>query len=129
MTTLPLGKAARAMRAVSEGISPIGFGWRHMDQSFLLEHGSGIRRQYHHLVGVPAPANLTTPPFAESFGQQGSQLGLPIPDRLMSEDHAPDQKHFGKVAQAQLVAQPPEDHEKRDRYNLDNFRLWDAQTL
>src|SRR4051794_13887597 len=51
MTTVPLGKAARATRAVSEGISPIGFGWRHMGQSFLLEHGSGIRRQY--LTYVP----------------------------------------------------------------------------
>src|SRR3954466_10636541 len=51
MTTVPLGKAARATRAVSEGISPIGFGWRHMGQSFLVEHGSGIRRQY--LTYVP----------------------------------------------------------------------------
>jgi len=47
-----LGKAARATRAVSEEISPIGFGWRHMDQSFLLEHGSGIRRQYQTYVKV-----------------------------------------------------------------------------
>src|SRR4051812_22127626 len=53
MTTLPLGKAARATRAVSEGISPIGFGWRHMGQSFLLEHNSGIRRQY--LTYIPMP--------------------------------------------------------------------------
>src|SRR5215213_9118971 len=52
MTTVPLGKAARATRAVSEGISPIGFGWRHMDQSFLVEHGSGIRRQYQTYVKV-----------------------------------------------------------------------------
>src|SRR5688500_16116765 len=52
MTTVPLGKAARATRAVSEGISPIGFGWRHMGQSFLLEHGSGIRRQYQTYIKV-----------------------------------------------------------------------------
>src|SRR5215207_9433620 len=53
MTTVPLGKAARATRPVSEGISPIGVGWRHMGQPLLLEHGSGIRRQY--LTYIPMP--------------------------------------------------------------------------
>src|SRR5271166_4812466 len=42
------------------------------------------------------------------------ELGLPLPDGLMAELDAADQEHLGQVAQGELVAKPPEHHERDD---------------
>ena len=42
------------------------------------------------------------------------QLRLPIANRLVAEFDAPDQEHLWQIAQAQLVAKPPKDHECDD---------------
>ena len=42
------------------------------------------------------------------------EFRLPIPHRLMAEHDAADQKHLGEIAQAELVAQAPEHHERDD---------------
>ena len=72
------------------------------------------------LVDVPAPAGFAGPALAQAFGDQRRQLGLPIPHRLVGEHEAPDQEHLRQLTQAQLVAQPPKDHEEHDvGWNLD----------
>src|SRR5690349_5382574 len=42
------------------------------------------------------------------------QFRLPVPHRLMAEHDAADQEHLGEIAQAELVAQAPEHHERDD---------------
>src|SRR4051812_35776203 len=66
------------------------------------------------LINVPAPARpaATAPP--QVLGQRRGELGLPLARGLMTEHHAPDKEHLGQVAQAQLVAQAPEHHERDD---------------
>ena len=66
------------------------------------------------LIDVPAPAGLAGPALAQALGEQRRQLGFPVPHRLVGEHDAPDQEHLRQITQAQLVAQPPEDHEKHD---------------
>ena len=63
---------------------------------------------------MPAAAGLAGPPLAQILGEQRRQLGFPVAHRLVSEHEAADQEHLGQVPQAQLVAQPPKDHEKHD---------------
>src|SRR5512135_945738 len=74
-----------------------------------LTRNSNVR-----FISMPTLANLATPPLAQTLGQQRRQLGFPVAHRLVGEDHAADQKHFGQVAQAQFVAQAPKHHEKHD---------------
>jgi len=66
------------------------------------------------LVNVPALADppCTAPPEVIDEGRR--QLRLPIANRLIAEFDAPDQEHLGQIAQAQLVAKPPKDHECDD---------------
>jgi hypothetical protein len=64
--------------------------------------------------GPTAPAGFAGPALAQALGEQRRQLGFPIPHRLVSEHEAPDQKHFRQITEAELVAQPPKDHEKHD---------------
>src|SRR4051812_8376987 len=64
------------------------------------------------LVDVPAPAGFADAPLAQALGEQRRQL--PVAHRLVGEHEAPDQEHFRKIPQAQLVTQPPEDHEEHD---------------
>ena len=63
---------------------------------------------------MPAPAGLAGSALAQALGQQRCQLGFPIPHRLVGEHEAADQEHLGQITQAQLVAQPLEDHEEHD---------------
>src|SRR3954470_14532537 len=60
-------------------------------------------------------------PSASPDQQWGMGAPLPLPPpcntlahRLVGEHEAPDQEHLGQIPQAQLVAQPPEDHEEHD---------------
>jgi hypothetical protein len=73
-----------------------------------------IHRQYLRLIDMPAPAGLAGPPLAQALSEPRRQLGLPIQHRLVGEHEAADQEHLGKITQAQLVAEPPEDHEEHD---------------
>ena len=62
--------------------------------------------------GALADPPFTPPPKVIDEGRR--QLRLPIANRLVAEFDAPDQEHLWQIAQAQLVAKPPEDHECDD---------------
>jgi hypothetical protein len=64
--------------------------------------------------GPTAPAGFAGPALAQALGEQRRQLGFPVAHCLVGEHEAADQEHFRQVTQAQLVAQPPEDHEEHD---------------
>src|SRR5277367_3325091 len=66
------------------------------------------------LVNVPALADPPFTPPPEVLDEGRRQLRLPIANRLVAEFDAPDQEHLWQIAQAQLVAKPPEDHECDD---------------
>ena len=66
------------------------------------------------LVNVPAPADPPCTPPPEVIDEGRCQLRLPIANRLIAEFDAPDQEHLWQIAQAQLVAKPPKDHECYD---------------
>src|SRR3712207_2986977 len=62
------------------------------------------------LVDMPAAAASTAlapPPLSEFAGQDRRELGLPVADRLVTEDDAADQEHLAEVAQGEAVAQAP----------------------
>jgi len=64
------------------------------------------------LVNVPT---LSDPPFTpppEIIDEGRRQLRLPIANGLIAEFDSPDQEHLWQIAQAQLVAKAPEDHER-----------------
>jgi hypothetical protein len=42
------------------------------------------------------------------------KFGFPITHRLIAEDEPADQKHFGQIPEAELVAKPPEHHQSND---------------
>jgi hypothetical protein len=63
------------------------------------------------LVNVPALADPPVTPLPEVIDEGRRQLRLPIANRLIAEFDAPDQEHLWQIAQAQLVAKPPKDHE------------------
>ncbi len=63
---------------------------------------------------MPAPASFAGPALAQALSQHRRQLGFPVTDRLVGEHEAPDQEHLCQIAQAQLVAQPPEDDQEHD---------------
>src|SRR4051812_49259193 len=73
-----------------------------------------IRRQYLRFIDMPTAAHLAAPAPPQLFGQGGRELGFPLPDGLMAEHDAAHGKHLGQVAQAQLIAQTPERHERDD---------------
>src|SRR3984957_11385591 len=66
------------------------------------------------LVNVPALADPPCTPPPEVIDEGRRQLRLPIANRLVAEFDAPDQEHLWQIAQAQLVAKPPENHECDD---------------
>ena len=74
--------------------------------------------------GLLAPAAL-----AQGIAEPRCQLGFPVTDRLVAEGQTAQQQDLRQVPQAEFHPQPPQHDQKHDRYNLDNFRLWDAQTL
>ena len=55
---------------------------------------------------------FTPPPEVIDEGRR--QLRLPIANRLIAEFDPPDQEHLWQIAQAQLVAKPPKDHQCDD---------------
>src|SRR5271166_6439078 len=64
------------------------------------------------LVNVPT---LSDPPFTpppEIIDEGRRQLRLAIANGLIAEFDSPDQEHLWQIAQAQLVAKAPEDHER-----------------
>jgi hypothetical protein len=71
-------------------------------------------RSWHTLVHVPAAANVAAPTATEFLSQSRREFRLPIPHRLVAEHDAADQEHLGEIAQAELVAQAPEHHERDD---------------
>src|SRR6188474_969049 len=66
------------------------------------------------LIHVPASADVAASTATEFLSQSRREFRLPIPHRLMAEHDAADQKHLGEIAQAELVAQAPEHHERDD---------------
>src|SRR5205085_10646326 len=58
-------------------------------------------------------AYLTAPAPPQIFEGRG-ELSFPVPDGLIAEHEAAHGKHLGQIAQAQLVAQAPEHHERDD---------------
>jgi hypothetical protein len=66
------------------------------------------------LVNVPTLANTPFTPPPQAIDEDWRQLRLPIANRLIAEFDAPDQEHLWQIAQAQLVAKPPEDYECDD---------------
>src|SRR5689334_5943770 len=66
------------------------------------------------LVDIPAAADAAASTATEFLSQSRREFRLPIPHRLMAEHDAADQEHLGEIAQAELVAQAPEHHERDD---------------
>src|SRR5262249_6927132 len=64
------------------------------------------------LVRVPLRTALPVPLGPQPVSEQRGEAGLPLAHRLVREDEAALEEHLGQVAQAQLVAQPPEDHQQ-----------------
>ena len=62
---------------------------------------------------MPLRAALPAPLGAQPRGQQRGEARLPVAHGLVAEDEAALQEHLGQVAQAQLVAQPPQ-HDEQD---------------
>jgi hypothetical protein len=60
---------------------------------------------------MPTPANLAALAVTKSLGRCRSEPGLAVADRLMAGSDAANEEHLGQVTQAQLLAQPPTDHE------------------
>ena len=54
---------------------------------------------------------LATPLGTQAVGDERGETRFPIARRLVGELEAALQEHLGEVAQAQLVAQPPADHQ------------------
>ena len=46
------------------------------------------------------------------INQRRRELRLPFAHRLMAELNPAEEKHLGKIPQAQFVTQPPEHHER-----------------
>src|SRR5688572_30539163 len=67
-----------------------------------------IRRQYLSLIHVPTAAHLAAPASAQLLGQGRRELGLPLPNGLMTEHDAAHGEHLGQIPQGELVAQAPE---------------------
>src|SRR4051794_20247152 len=67
-----------------------------------------------HFINIPAPARLAAPPPPQVLGQRRRELGFPLADGLMAEYDTAQGEHLGQAAQAQLVAQAPEHHERDD---------------
>src|SRR3954470_2379676 len=65
-------------------------------------------------IDIPAAARLAATALPQVLGQRRRELGLPLADGLMAEYDTAQGEHLGQVAQAQLVAQPPEHHERDD---------------
>jgi hypothetical protein len=66
------------------------------------------------LVNVPALADPPFTPPPEVIDERRRRLRLPIANHLIVEFDTPDQEHLWQIAQAQLVAKPPKDHECDD---------------
>ena len=66
------------------------------------------------LVDVPGAADATPPLRTEPLGEQRCEGRFPRADRLVCHLVAALEEHLGDVAEAQLVAQPPEHREHHD---------------
>ena len=66
------------------------------------------------LVDVPAAADVAASTVTEFLRHAWGEFRLPIPHRLVAKYDAADQEHLGKIAQAELVAEAPEHHERDD---------------
>jgi len=64
------------------------------------------------LITMPLAPCFAAPLRPQSLVQQGSEAILPLLHRLVGERTAAREDHLGHVAQAQFVAQTPEDHEQ-----------------
>src|SRR5271166_5321092 len=66
------------------------------------------------LVDVPASPDPAFTPSPEVINQRWGELRLPVADRFVTEFDPPDQEHLGQIAQAELVAEASEYHERDD---------------
>jgi hypothetical protein len=63
---------------------------------------------------MPFLAGLAPALGPQALREQRGEARLPLPDGLLCEGKAAREEHLGQVAQAQLVAESPEDDEERD---------------
>ena len=63
------------------------------------------------LVNVPAFSDPAFAPPSKVVDQEWGELRLPITDGFITEFDPSNQEHFRQVAQTQLVAETPKDHE------------------
>jgi len=57
---------------------------------------------------------LPSSPGSQLICDEGGKTRFPLSDGLMRELEASFQKHFGKITQAQCIAEPPEDDQEHD---------------
>src|SRR5712675_1232143 len=59
---------------------------------------------------------------AKVLDEQRCELRLPVPDRLMAEFNATEEKHLREITQAELVAQVPSEFAPTRSWHLANPR-------
>jgi len=65
-------------------------------------------------INISGAADPPAPAAAKTIDQRRRELRLPLAYCVMTEFNATEEKHLGKIPQAQFVTQSPEHHERDD---------------